>query len=347
MPLKSVYPAFFLTTLLIASGCVKSPTSPASNWAEVTAHAAFSGRYGLSGTVFNNSMWVVGGAAGNSNGSVTYYYSDVWTSSNGSSWTEKTANAPFGGRYGSQLLSFNGKLWLIAGNKNGTLVNDVWSSSDGVTWTQVLAQAAPSATQFSSREDFGAVVYNNAMWVIGGYGTGPISKNDVWSSADGITWTQVLANGPSSAGQFAPRWGLSAVVYNNAMWVLSGAHSTVPNVIDTAYGDAWSSTTGGSWTQAANLNPYNLSYYHQVVANNNLMWLTAGFLWNNWGPESTVWTSGNGANWSNVPSAFPPRFYHLSLAFNNQVWVIAGCNNSCNSTSNCSVTYLNDVWRTQ
>jgi leucine-zipper-like transcriptional regulator 1 len=336
--LKSCLLIFSLFALLgLTIGCTKSPTSPGSGqWEEVTSHAPFSGRYGLSGAVFNGVMWVVGGAAGNADNSVTYYDADVWSSGNGSSWTQATGSAPFGGRYGSQVLSYNGKLWLLGGNSGGTLKNDVWNSPDGENWTQV-----PAVNQFTPREDFGAVVFNNAMWVIGGWAGG--NKNDVWSSVDGINWTLVTAN-----GGFAARWGMSTLVYNNTLWLISGASSISANSDPTAaYGDVWSSVNGSVWTQVTNLGPYNLSYFHQVVPNGGLMWLTGGFLWNNWGSQATVWTTGNGLNWSNVYSVFPPRFYHLSLSYNNQVWVIAGCDDYCDTAPTCAITYLNDVWTIQ
>ncbi len=343
-PVFKPHPLFFFlfALFLLPIGCIKSPTSPGSGqWGEATANASFSGRYGLSGTVFNGLMWVVGGAAGNADNSVTYYDADVWSSSNGSSWTQATSSAPFGGRYGSQTLSYNGLIWLIGGDSGGTLKNDVWSSPDGANWTQVLANSAGNANQFSPREDFGAVVFNNAMWVIGGWaGT---NKNDVWTSTNGTNWTEVTAN-----ASFAPRWGMSTLVYNNNIWLISGASGTSANSDPTAaYGDVWSSANGSVWTEVTNLGPYGLSYFHQVVSNEGLMWLSAGFLWNNWGSQATVWTTGNGSNWSNVTSSFPPRFYHLSLSYNNQVWVIAGCNDYCNTTPTCAVTYLNDVWYTQ
>ena len=170
-----------IVPMALALGCAKkSPTSPTGGqWGEATNHAFSTGRYGLAGSVFNNQMWALGGAAGSPDGSVTYYYSDVYSSGNGSSWTKVNAGAPFGGRYGSQVLSFNGKLWLIGGNNNGTLMNDVWSSTNGSAWNQVLAPTVSGTpAQFSPREDFGALVFNNAMWVIGGFSQG-VNHNDV------------------------------------------------------------------------------------------------------------------------------------------------------------------------
>jgi hypothetical protein len=70
---------------------------------------------------------------------------------------------------------FEGKLILMGGYDNTSAwYNDVWSSSDGVTWTQVIASAA-----FSPRAFHSAVVYNNRIWITGGF-DGVNNLADVW-----------------------------------------------------------------------------------------------------------------------------------------------------------------------
>ncbi len=339
---------FIFAALFLASGmsCTKSPTSPGvGKWEEATSDAFSAGRYGLAGTVFNDAMWAIGGASG----PVTTYYSDVYSSGNGSNWTKVNGNAPFGGRYGSQALSYNGQLWLIGGNNSGTLMNDVWSSPDGNNWTQVLAPSTiVSTSQFTPREDFGALVFNNAMWVIGGFsGAGP--NNDVWTSTNGTSWTEVLADGAGGANQFQERWGLSTAVYDNLMWVIGGASGPSSGSVSAAFDDVWNSANGSAWTRAAVSTPFGGAYYEQTAVNaENLLAVTGGALYYD-GTSTSEYeydTSGNGVNWNTALAPFPPRFYHLSLAYDNYVWVIAGCDNFCDSPS-CGVTYLNDVWYTQ
>ncbi len=343
---KVRFSIFALLFLASAISCTKSPTSPGvGQWEEATSNAFSAGRYGLSGAVFNNAMWAMGGASG----PVTTYYSDVYSSGNGSNWTKVNGNAPFGGRYGSQVLSYNGQLWLIGGNNSGTFMNDVWSSPDGNNWTQVLAPSTTgSVNQFTPREDFGAVVYNNAMWVIGGIsGSGP--NNDVWTSVNGATWTQALADGAGGANQFKPRWGLSTVVYDNLIWVIAGATGDSSGAVSLAYGDVWNSANGSAWTEASVSTPFGPAHYEQTAVNaENLLAVTGGALDLD---ETSISeyeydTSGNGVDWNRALAPFPARFYHLSLAFNNYVYVIAGCDNYCDSPS-CGITYLNDVWYTK
>ena len=55
-------------------------------------------------------------------------------------------------------------MWLIAGTDGSTNKNDVWNSTDGVTWTVVTSSAS-----FSARENHASLVFDNKMWVTGGF----------------------------------------------------------------------------------------------------------------------------------------------------------------------------------
>jgi hypothetical protein len=320
-----------LVPFFFFQGCGKNPTSPISQtgdgWVCATDNAPWVGRYGLSGTVFGNSMWIVGGAAGDPAGSVTYWYGDVWSSGNGSSWSKATDCGPFGERFGSQVLSFNNQLWLIGGNNKGKLKNDVWSSSNGVSWS-----AATTNAGFSPREDFGAVVYMGKMWVVGGVATDGV-KSDVWNSSDGATWNLVSNKG------FPSRWGFAMTTFNG-LWISGGvAIAPRPIQVSDIYRDVWTSTDGNTWTQlsAEDFSASN-SYFHQVVVNNNQLWRTDGYYNGNLvrlianSPDGITWTRDTG-------QLFLPRCGHLSLSYNNQVWVIGGINNYGGS-----LTCFNDVW---
>ena len=57
------------------------------------------------------------------------------------------------------------------------------------------------------------------MWVMGGLVSGSVGKNDVWSSTDGVNWTEVLADGDAP---WLARFTHQAVVYDGKMWVMGG-----------------------------------------------------------------------------------------------------------------------------
>lgn len=66
-------------------------------------------------------------------------------------------------------------MWVIGGNDNLGFQDDVWWSVDGVNWN--LSTANPG---FSGRTNFASTVYNNKMWIMGGYNGYYFS--DVWWS---------------------------------------------------------------------------------------------------------------------------------------------------------------------
>jgi len=105
-------------------------------------------------------------------------------------------------------------MWVIGGSLNdgGHFGNDVWNSDDGKKWNLVL-DSAP----FLPRCTHASLVYQNKMWVIGGYVDGAYPKHDVWSSADGKTWELVTA-----AAAFTERTEVNAINWKNAMWVIDG-----------------------------------------------------------------------------------------------------------------------------
>jgi leucine-zipper-like transcriptional regulator 1 len=188
-----------------------------SVWTQTASGASaniFPARDSHASVVFNNTMWVIGGVNG------TGFLNDVWASTDGANWYEATPGAAFSGRFGHACVVFNNAMWVIGGQGSSSYLNDVWTSTNGVYWTQVLANtASPGATQFSQRNYFASFVYNNAMWVVGGFAGGV--ADDVWYSTNGSTWTEATA-----AAAFSKRFDLSGLVYNNLMWVISGSASS-------------------------------------------------------------------------------------------------------------------------
>lgn len=108
---------------------------------------------------------------------------DVWSSADGVRWERAVARAPWSPRNHHAALEYDGRLWVLggwglAGAREGNL-NDVWSSTDGVTWRPATGQAP-----WLPRNGHTSVVFQNRMWVIGGWShfIGGASVNDLWSS---------------------------------------------------------------------------------------------------------------------------------------------------------------------
>jgi len=191
----------------------------------------------------------------------------------------------------------------------------------GQRWVQTTANAA-----FSARHAHESVVFNNKMWVIGGY-NGYDEVNDVWSSTDGVTWTQVTAN----AG-FHARNSHGALAFNGKMWVFGGVNAQLWN-------DVWSSSDGVTWTEVQKNASFTQRAGHSFVVFDSKMWVIGGLTY---GSQylNDVWSSSDGLTWSLATSSanFPPRRYHTSFVFNNRMWVVGG------DTDNVVGNANNDIW---
>ncbi|MDF1641395.1 Kelch repeat-containing protein [Thalassolituus oleivorans] len=147
------------------------------DWTEETSSAGFSTRTDLRAAVFDGKIWVVGGRDGRPR-------NDVWSSTDGTNWTLEKEQAAFDGRSQHELLVFNSRLWLIAGMPDifgDDPSNDVWWTDDGINW-----QPTTDDAEFSPRNLHQALVFNDEMWVLGGFADA--LENDVWKSSDGKYW---------------------------------------------------------------------------------------------------------------------------------------------------------------
>jgi sugar lactone lactonase YvrE len=245
-------------------------------------------------------LWMVGGH------NQSLDLNEVWNSNDAIHWNF-VGNAPWQGRSGMGLVSFNGELWMVGGDGPFGYTSEVWHSADGVTWTQVTSPAVP----FPNRTGAGVLVFNNKLWVIGGFGSATC-QNDIWSSVDGTNWVQAVASAP-----FSPREARGATVFNGEMWVISGSDCT------TFGDDVWHSADGVNWFQSASGQSWNRAI-GAVLPYQGRLWVIGGWAWGD--PIGDVWSSADGASWvQNSPtSAFGVRAGMASAVWNDEMWLFGG-----------------------
>jgi hypothetical protein len=127
-------------------------------------------------------------------------------------WTELNGDAPWAARAGLHTVELGGRFYLMGGRTPldpeslpfpipgaSEFWADVWVSDDeGVTWERVLESDTPG--HWAPRAYFQTVVKGNSMFVLGGQDfpleLGATSNffNDVWSSEDGVTWTELTSD---------------------------------------------------------------------------------------------------------------------------------------------------------
>lgn len=311
-------------------------TVPAWTWTQKTTAAfASGGRAYLSGAVFAGKMWVIGGKMAGGT-----YTNEVWSSSDGETW-DLAGLGGFSGRMMQASVVFKGKLWVIGGQATYQATSEVWSSVDGLTWE------AASVGQIDRVCDLAALVYNSKLWVIGGNQSEdgePYSK--VWSSDDGVTFTEVTAS-----AAFGNRCRHAGTVQGGKMWLLGG--NEYPSKI---WDTTWYSTDGSGWTEAGNIraaaatptgNSATAREWHRAVTatvnGSSQILVTGGY--NYYGSINyyfdDLWLSADGAAWSTAECSarYAPRFAHVCLVYNNKLWVIGGKNQKTPAAG-----FLNDVW---
>jgi hypothetical protein len=147
-------------------------------------------------------------------------------------WELLNDNPGWKPRDGSGLLSFDGYLWLLGGWEAPEMSSAVWRSKDGRSWEHVADAPWPA------RHNAGWVVFDDRMWVIAGD-----EKSDVWSSPDGITWTEENHDAP-----FGSRYSPYVTAFKGKLWLMAGMSWQGRYPGAAAFNDVWSSEDGKTWT---------------------------------------------------------------------------------------------------
>ena len=182
------------------------------------------------------------------------FFNDVWRSTDGVTWEQMTAAAPWEGRAGLSAAALGDYIYVFGGSKNDDssiigpsgpqreYFNDVWRSTDGVEWEEMTDEAP-----WEPRAGAATVVQGDRLLLLGGeagFVCDPLPDcvppyfNDVWGTTDGVTWNLVT----ESAG-WSPRPGHACEPMGDQIVCFGGFGLEVnPN-------DMWASPDGAEWTE--------------------------------------------------------------------------------------------------
>lgn len=206
---------------------------------EFLGHAPWPARHGAAWLVHDQKLWVIGGDL----------HADVWSSRDGSSWTQEAQQAPFGRRYTPNAASLEGRIVVYAGQAwNGgswcDLVNpcvaeaprDVWSSVDGREWSRATAQAPWEGRGLIH----GSMAHDGQIFLLGGglkavppgetYSQTIAEFQDIWSSRDGVDWVRRTVQ-----YSFAARTHFSVLATPRGCYVSDGSVGTQANVVNDVF----------------------------------------------------------------------------------------------------------------
>ncbi len=258
-------------TLVKANSFLDASFDPTSDW---------EGRHTAGYVVHDGKMWIVGGDVNQG-----HYQNDVWNSENGRDWKLINGDVQWGPRALHYTLTFNGRIWVMGGqtmpafsaeDDSEQFYRDVWTSTDGVDWEQIT----PVEPCWSARGMIGgSTVFKDRIWILGGgtYDTPTTPSrtfyNDVWSSSDGVHWTQHVEAAP-----WHPRQYHDVAVFDDRLWVMEGYHAEGGN-----RNDVWHSADGVNWREVPNT-PWKARHAASVFVYDGGLWMVAG---NNMQPD--VW----------------------------------------------------------
>lgn len=200
--------------------------------------------------VWNSTLWAIG--------------SSVWSSTDGTNWTLRAI--PGGNATPTLVGQFENSRGVVLGSylyyiqlEGSTTDVQRTSSSSGTPWSDKGQIHTGSAPPVVMEPRCGAAVFvlGGKIWIEGGRdsipkcGSNADYTNDIWSTSDGITWTQA-----ATAPAWAPRqWPCVTTDSSGTAWLAGGYvddfATQSPGEIryETNLADVWYTKDGTTWKQ--------------------------------------------------------------------------------------------------
>ena len=164
------------------------------------------------------------------------------------------------------------------------------------------------------------------IWVLGGGS----DTNNVWSSPDGKSWVQEIADSGHNVDWNA-MMGHASAVFDDKIWIIGWDYSRDKNYRDYV----WSSANGRSWSRGKRL-PYAI-VDSSILSYSNRLWILGG---KHDLHEKTFSSATPAADWTTESSPPPTsRAFtaHRAVVFDNSIWMLGGMHGWA--------TRIDDVWR--
>jgi|GEM_PF-1937246 len=142
-------------------------------WERIVEHAPWSARGQIGGqAVLAGEFFILGGGTYDTPAVPTrLFHNDVWSTPNGTDWTQRLAEAPWVSRQYHDVAAYDGRVWVLEGYREGIgNLQDAWYSNDGVSWYEVRD------TPWAPRHASSIFVFGGGLWVVAGNNM----ESDVW-----------------------------------------------------------------------------------------------------------------------------------------------------------------------
>lgn len=309
-----------LTVTAFCSGLYLPVAGPSHySWSNVTPAANYPQGYNYPVYVFGNWMVAMNNGA--------------WLSNDGRRWVK--TDLPDSGLNSAyqKFVQFNGAIYALgslSGNYEKFSISTRISRTTDFNKWETVAQTS----NLPQRIFYGAVVFDNKMWMLGGY-DGNQYHNDVWNSTDGVHWTRVVENAP-----WSPRNVSIITVYNNKLWLFGGGvidGDTVKNPDSDK--EVWLSGDGVTWKKATS--KLDKKWGGTPVVYDGRLWLIG---MNRDKPfASSVWMTQDGESWDEFPAPWSPRVAVAAWTYDGKLFLTGG-KSSHTENGEIKFVYSNDVW---
>lgn len=248
--------------------------APAGYAASANTYGTSPNRIGASSAILNGNVYVAGGCTSTTDCTTavnTVSYAPIDANGALGTWNNTTATLPAVRTWG-KLEAAGGTLYYMGGQSSTasdwrTEVYYGTPASGNVTTWGTASNGLPSA-----RTKFGATVWNNRLYAVGGNGTG------TGCTASNVCNTVYVSPQLNSGGNITSAWstastsfniarsGVTAVAYANNLYILGGYDGT-NYLSDTQYSQiSTANGNAGSWTYSTSL-PDSISQGDGFAAN--------------------------------------------------------------------------------
>ena len=318
--MTNIFATAILTVSAFCSGLFLPAAGPSHyTWTKVTAAANYPQGYNYPVYVFGDWMVAMNNGA--------------WLSNDGRHWVK--TDLPDSGLNSAyqKFVQFNGAVYALgslSGNyEKFSISTRISRTTDFKKW-ETLAETS----NLPQRIFYGAVVFDNKIWMLGGY-DGKRYYNDVWNSADGVQWNRVVENAP-----WSPRNIGVVTVFNNKLWLMGGG------VIDgdgagnpDSYKEVWLSSDGVTWKPMTT--DLKKKWGGTPVVFDGRLWLVGM----NRGTAfaSAVWMTEDGEKWNELTAPWSPRGAVAAWVADGKLFMTGG-KSSHTENGEIKFVYSNDVW---
>ncbi|MGQ0540615.1 MAG: hypothetical protein ACT4O9_02040 [Blastocatellia bacterium] len=294
----------------------------AYRWSNVTPSASYPQGYNYPVFVFGDWMVALNNGA--------------WLSNNGKKWVrtglpESGSNSAY-----QKYVQFNGAIYVLGSFRGNyeefTITSKILRTTDFEKW-----ETLSESSNLPHRIFYGAAVFKNKMWLLGGY-DGEKYYSDVWNSPDGINWTRV-----AEKSGWSPRNAGAVAVFKDRLGLIGGGEIDGQKVTNpNSRNEIWSSADGREWKlETSQIAGDSRFVGGSVGVYDGKLWLVGTNRANEF--QSGVLYSEDGRKWHEMKAPWSPRGAVAVWIFNDKLFMTGG-KSSHTENGEIKFVYSNDVW---